>query len=324
MEIKTMLELYVSGFHLEYHLKIKSHFTIITGDSGIGKTQFFTCVTNALDELAGFKIVCKPSLSIQVLNLSDIVTFQLKDYENFDLILIDDLEQNVDNKERRQVRNRILNDLMISEIPYLVIITREANLNQGFNEDDILTLEEKNGICTFPIFYQDTNQVKSYYAEDCWVEDRKGGYQLIKHSLDIVNILSTDGKSKIIKKLRKYLQNRKIPFLLVYDRAGIGTEIMRIRTYIALLSLNEYVEYFAPLSIEELYILLSEEEELLLAWKRIQEKPLKQKETLENVLVKLLENYTNGYRKAEYPLWCSKLKEIELYPLWNKYLKKHN
>lgn len=317
-----MLELKVSGFQLEYWLNLKSHLTIITGDSGIGKTQFFTCVTNALDGLVGFDIVCNPSLSIQVLNLSDIITIQLADYQEFDILLIDDLEQSIDNKERRHIRNRILNELMSSTIPYLILITREANLNHGFNEDDILTLHEENQQCTFPVFYQDTNQVKPHYAEDCWVEDKKGGYQFIKNSLNISTILSTDGRSKIVKKLRKYLQKRRIPILLVYDRAGIGTKIMRIRTYITSLAMNEYVEYLAPLSIEELYILLSKEEELLCALRKIREEPPNQKETIENSLVKLLENFQKGYNKATYPNWCQELKEINLYPLWNKYFRK--
>lgn len=192
-----------------------------------------------------------------------------------------------------------------STIPYLILITREANLNHGFNEDDILTLHEENRQCTFPIFYQDTNKVKPHYAEDCWVEDKKGGYQFIKNSLNISTILSTDGKSKIVKKLRKYLQKRKTTILLVYDRAEIGTEIMRIRIYITSLAINEYVEYLAPLSIEE----------LLCALRKIREEPPNQKETIENSLVKLLENFQKGYDKATYPNWCQELKEIDLYPL---------
>lgn len=277
---------------------------------------------NVLDGLAGFEVISDPSLSIQVLNLSDIITIQVADYQNFDVLLIDDLEQSIDNKERRHIRNRILNDLMSSAIPYLVLITREANLSYGFNEDDILTLHEKDGKCTFPIFYQDTNQTKSHYAEDCWVEDKQGGYQFIKNSLNITTILSAGGKSKIVKKLRKYLQKRDIPILLIYDRSGIGTEIMRIRTYIALLAINEYVEYLAPLSIEEIYILLSEEEELLCALKNRKENLLRQNETIENFLVKILKGFQNGYEKATCPDWCNDLKEIDLYPLWNKYLKK--
>lgn len=113
------------------------------------------------------------------------------------------------------MRNRILNTLISSEIPYVVLITREANLAYGFHENDILTLQEENGRCTFPIFYQDTNQLKSHYAEDCWVEDKKGGYQLIKDSLNIATILSANGKSNFVKKLRKYLQKRDIPIWLI-------------------------------------------------------------------------------------------------------------
>lgn len=254
--------------------------------------------------------------------MSDIITFHFADYQNFDLLLIDDLEQSIDNKERRHTRNQILNDLISSKIPYLVLITREANLNQGFHEDGILTLREENGQGIFPVFYQDVNQAKSYYAEYCWVEDRKGGYNFIRDSLNIKHILSADGKSKIVKKLRKYLQKRDVPILLVYDRAGIGTEIMRIRTYITSLSIDEYVEYLAPLSIEELYILLSKDNNLIRELETIKKNPWLQNGTLEHSLENLLEHYLHGYKKAEYPSWCVNPEKIECYPLWNKYLKK--
>lgn len=224
--MKGTVSVVVKDSRNSYSFELKRNITVLSGDSGKGKTTLFEMVYdyNRYGKNSGTKIIC----NIEVIAVSGRDWRDVIENTKKSVIIIDE-----DNKF---VRSKEFAEVVKKSDCYFLLITRGYLEQLPISVDEIYEISgSKNK--KFKKIYKDVERMYDnpsikylpFKPEVLITEDSKSGYQFFIELTKNTNIecVSADGKSNIIKILDCYKDKN---VLVVADGAAFGAEIRDIVT----------------------------------------------------------------------------------------------
>lgn len=203
------MKLEVKSKRLSYEITIHGKYTIISGDSGTGKTTLFNMVTDHVLGNKAIKISCDKSV---IALANNFVGNELENYKEC-LIIID--EYNLLLKRHGAA------SLLKNSDNYFVIITRKKLDYLPVSIDNYYRFENKGKLnvarSIFPRFH-----VKKFRGIKCIVtEDSVSGAAFFREYFPDVAVLSAHSKSEMPNYLKKNFTTLN-GVLIVYDAAAFA------------------------------------------------------------------------------------------------------
>ena len=273
---------------INYDFELKRSITIISGDSGTGKTTLISYIQTYKDKgkLSGIKVICEKECVV----LTSRIWEEFRPVYHNCIIFIDEDCDFVTTKEFAQY--------VSNSDCYFVIIQRENLEMLAYSMNEIYDFVLKGKTNIFKPKYAKYIEDKTFCRRPDIIitEDSNAGYQFYS-CLPDVEVISAKGKSNIVK---QYLDNIGKQMVLVVDSAAFGSCIEEVVKY----SSNDCkVQMYAPESFEY-FILVSGIFKVSNIYDNIYEpyKYINYPEYLswERYFTKLLITLTKDYKGAEY------------------------
>ena len=243
--MKDRVSFNIKNNRINFKFQIERNVTIISGDSGTGKTKLFNMVRNY--ELYGKKdsgitLNCKKNC-ITLVDKED--WFGKLNLTKDSIVFIDEASEFLRTQEFAKAIQESDN--------YYVIITREALPQIPYSIDSIKEIIKNGATPELKKIYSNISlkDITKYKYDVLITEDSEAGYQLFEIVAGKVqaSCIPAGGKTKILNILKKQ-KNKRV--LVVADAAALGSEIHELIKY---KELHEgYVEFFLPESFEWLIL----------------------------------------------------------------------
>lgn len=239
--MKDRVSFNIKNNRINFKFQIERNVTIISGDSGTGKTKLFNMVRAY--ELYGKKdsgitLNCKKNC-ITLVDRED--WFGKLDSTVDSIVFIDEASEFLRTQEFARAIQKSDN--------YYVIITRESLPQIPYSIDAIKEIIKNGAVPELRKIYSNISlkDISKYKYEVLITEDSEAGYQLFEIVADKMkaDCISAGGKTKLLDILKKYSHKRVV---VVADAAALGSEIHELVKYKKLH--DEYVEFFLPESFE--------------------------------------------------------------------------
>lgn len=216
---------------LEYKFDLLGKYTIIKGDSGIGKTTFYDLVeslnmsTSPVQNLTGLRLVRVPR---------DMENFPFEDYEECILVLDEDclvLHSKAAMSKFKNSKN------------YFIIFTRKINLAfLPIGVDSVFKMKTSGKFHTLEKYYPRFHSDIKKLPEIIITEDIKSSYLFMKDFLSVYNnkdiiiepaygsniervLCKEASASKITKSVQYWIENGKTQILVCYDASAFASYI---------------------------------------------------------------------------------------------------
>lgn len=244
-----------------YDFEIKRKYTILSGDSATGKSEFIEGIKNHLERMEDnvnaelfSTLSCKLDIVVFDRSVYKKIGFEFISKGNL-LVLID--ERDIDFL----VRNCKLNCLSEYDNYYIIACRDHIKIScLPFSVDEIYeinTSDKKYPMSDksvfksklYPIYYSDVEYLK---PDIILTEDRKSGFEFFNYIYD-GKCVSSDGTSNVEKTLRDlYDKNNSMIFYVVVDGAAFGPYIRSLMEFIESSKCKAYI--FSPESFEWLIL----------------------------------------------------------------------
>lgn len=241
--MKGKIKISVKNKHITFNFTLERNITILTGDSGTGKTKLINMIRNysELGKSSGVALKCeKPCLVLSGRNWE---TNLESTHES--VVFVEESTAFLTSHEFARAIQKTDN--------YYVLVTRELLPQIPYSIESIKQIR-KNG--RKPIFEQiyhniSVRRISEFPYDVVIVEDSKSGFQFYRkatknHPLECI---SSNGKSGILKLLKQYQKRR---MLVIADAAALGSEIREL-LYFKSVS-GSSIDFFLPESFEWLIL----------------------------------------------------------------------
>lgn len=241
--MKGKIKITIKNKHITFQIVLDRNITILTGDSGTGKTKLINMVRSyaELGKSSGVTLNCeKPCIVLAGRNW---------DYE---------LGQTHDSVIFVEESTFFLNTYDFAKAiqgtdNYYVLVTREPLPQIPYSIDSVKFISKHGKNPKIVKMYENLSvkKIAGFPYDAVIVEDGKSGYQFFKratvnHTLECV---SANGKSGIIKLLQ---DSKKHRILVIADAAALGSEIRSLLYYQS--STEKQIDFFLPESFEWLIL----------------------------------------------------------------------
>lgn len=248
--MKGTVSVVVKDSRNSYSFELKRNITVLSGDSGKGKTTLFEMVYdyNQYGKNSGTKIICNVDvIAVSGRDWRDVIENTKKS-----VIIIDEDNEFVRSKEFAEVVKK-------SDC-YFLLITRGYLEQLPISVDEIYEISgSKNK--KFKKIYKDVDRMYDnpsikylpFKPEVLITEDSKSGYQFFNELTKDTNIecVSADGKSNIIKILDGYKDKN---VLVVADGAAFGANQNSDWYLPVIFLLNIDIQSFHTCTTEQMFV----------------------------------------------------------------------
>lgn len=236
-----------------YEFELERNITIITGNSGKGKSVLVQMVRDSRDPSIGIKIdCCKPCKAINDDNIE-----KLNEIEDT-IIFIDEFDTNITSKKFAEYVKKSSN--------YFVIVTRENLYQLPYSIKSIYTINNRNKYSKTTKTYNELvplyeNHISKILddASLIIVEDSGAGYSCFSKIFGENKCETANGNSSVFKTISKFSKIHK-NIVIIVDGAAFGA-YMDACYYRVLYSLN--LTICAPESFEHLLLSTGKYDELV-------------------------------------------------------------
>ena len=241
--MKGKISFYIKNRQIAFKFDLERNITIITGDSGTGKTKLVNMVKNYSREgkASGITLKCdKPCIVL--------------DDNNWDIILertnnsIVFVEESTNFLNKHDFARAILNT-----DNYYVFVTREPLPEIPYSIDAIKKIIKNDRRPKIEKLYNKVSvkDISSFPYDLIIVEDSKSGFQFFTKASGKwnVNCETSKGKSNILPMLNRCEESK---ILVVADAAALGSEIQELMRFKSLS--KKKIDFFLPESFEWLIL----------------------------------------------------------------------
>ena len=212
----------VKNKHISFRLRLERNITILTGDSGTGKTKLINMVRNysELGKSSGVTLSCKKKC----------IVLEGRNWEH-------DL-QNTRNsiifieESTPFLSSRDFAALIQGTDNYYVFVTREPLPQIPYSIDSIKRIVKNGDKPIFENIYSSISikDIEKSPYDMIITEDSRSGFQLFHKFADKIGILcvSANGKSNLLPTIHSH---RKKNLLVIADAAALGSEIRDLAQY---------------------------------------------------------------------------------------------
>lgn len=299
--MKGSIKVSVKNRHISFKLLLERNITIITGDSGTGKTKLINMIRDyaAEGKSSGVTLTCeKPCL---VLEGSSNWETQLKEITG-SVVFIEESTKFLPTHEFATAIQKTDN--------YYVLVTREPLPQIPYSIDSVKKIVKNGKNPKIESLYKNvgTKTITKNPYELIIVEDAKTGYQFFSKVGEQwkISCISANGKSNLLNELNKQKAHR---ILVIADAAALGSEIRELSQFIK--TCDASIDLFLPECFEWLIL----KSHIFATHTNIQEilsNPIDYIESKENFsweryFTRLLVNESKNMAKLKYPANKSKL-----------------
>lgn len=241
--MKGKLSFSIQNRHITFKFELERNITVITGDSGTGKTKLINMVRmySELGKTSGITLRCsKPCIVLSGINWETVL-----ENTHESIVFVEESTSFLSSKAFASAIQSTDN--------YYVLVTREPLPQIPYSIDaikQIIKNERKpkiskifNGISV--------KTISDFPYEEVIVEDSKAGYQFYYKASEKKGVIcqSARGKSNLLSDLNNSKANR---ILLIADAAALGSEIKELMKFKQLS--NKTIDFFLPESFEWLVL----------------------------------------------------------------------
>lgn len=200
-----------------YHIDLERHFTILKGDSGIGKSSMLELV----NQYGASIVKTSDNLLFSIMTDINIFVVGVEKVQNT-IFAFDDISILRYNKLYDVYRRYI-----VPNNNWLFVISRETNMELPggsarlpFSTNSILTLTDD--YCTEPYKYSRSTMVDNSVPDLVITEDSKAGFQFYKELFKGYEVVSSYGKSSILSAIQEYSNKGYKNIYVIFDTASFG------------------------------------------------------------------------------------------------------
>lgn len=215
------VKLKVKSRKIEYEIEVFRKYTIISGNSGTGKTTLVQYVNQYMDGISRFNAVqlqCELNVAANEVPFRSMDAFENFIRENNGIIILDELS----------LGSLRITPLDVARIlkaydRYFILITREFGLFKGIPvaADDMMKIHNSGKYNVLEPLYPKNLPTEENISIDCIItEDKKSGALFMKHYFPQIEVVSAEGKDTLGKYVYK-MKNKGNLFLL-YDSLSAG------------------------------------------------------------------------------------------------------
>ena len=298
--MKGKVSLTVKNRHITFKLDLERNITIITGDSGTGKTKLINMVRMFSWEGKASGVTLKCDYPCIVLEGNRWETILESTHKS--IVFVEESTSFLTSHEFAKAIQNTDN--------YYVFVTRESLSQIPYSVDSIKQIVKNESKPKIERIYKkiSVKNIAEFPYESVIVEDSKAGFIFFTKATEKWNIscISAGGKSNMLTALKK---SRSKKILLIADAAALGSEIKEIINYKNIGEKN--IDLFLPESFEWL-ILKSDIFNSDPSVKEILQNPVDHIESAEFIswerfFTYLLSEITKDKPKLKYPKDKSKL-----------------
>lgn len=241
--MRGKIKIYVKNRHITFSFTLERNVTVITGDSGTGKTKLINMVRDysELGKSSGVTLRCDKTC----------IVLEGRNWEQ----VLDDTHNSVVFVEEstRFLTSQAFAQAMKKSDNYYVLVTREPLPQIPYSIDCIKQIIKNNSKPKLDSIYKNIGikDISEFPYDIVITEDSKSGFQLFTKATEKhkVRCISSNGKSGILPLLNKY-SNKNI--LVIADAAALGSEIRELVRFKEI-SGNK-IDFFLPESFEWLVL----------------------------------------------------------------------
>lgn len=241
--MRGKIKIYVKNRHITFSFTLERNVTVITGDSGTGKTKLINMVRDysELGRSSGVNLRCDK-------------TYIVLEGRNWEQILADTHNSVVFVEEStRFLTSHAFAQAMKKSDNYYVLVTRELLPQIPYSIDCIKQIIKNNSKPKLDSIYKNirVKKISSFPYDIVITEDSKSGFQLFTKAAEKhkAKCISAGGKSGILPLLNKYTDKK---ILVIADAAALGSEIRELVRFREIS--NNKIDFFLPESFEWLIL----------------------------------------------------------------------
>lgn len=241
--MRGKIKIYVKNKHITFSFTLERNVTVITGDSGTGKTKLINMVRNysELGKSSGVTLRC------------DKICIVLEG-RNWEQVLADTHNSVVFVEEStRFLTSQAFAQAMKKSDNYYVLVTREPLPQIPYSIDCIKQIIKNNSKPKLDSIYKNirVKEISGFPYDIVITEDSKSGFQLFTKATEKhkIKCISAGGKSGILPLLNKYTDKK---ILVIADAAALGSEIRELVRFREIS--NNKIDFFLPESFEWLIL----------------------------------------------------------------------
>lgn len=241
--MKGKMRIYVKNRHITFSFTLERNVTVITGDSGTGKTKLINMVRDysELGKSSGVTLRCdKTCIVLEGRNWEQI----LADTHN-SVVFIEESTHFLTSQTFAQAMKKSDN--------YYVLVTREPLPQIPYSIDCIKQIIKNNSKPKLDSIYKNirVKEISDFPYDIVITEDSKSGFQLFTKATEKhkIKCISAGGKSGILSLLNKYTDKK---ILVIADAAALGSEIRELVRFREIS--NNKIDFFLPESFEWLIL----------------------------------------------------------------------
>lgn len=242
--MKGKINISVKDRFISFNFTLERNVTILTGDSGTGKSTLINMVKNFSKSGKSSGVTLKCDKSCIVLEDSKYWETELEDTHESVVFVEESTPFLTSYDFARMIKN---------SDNYYVLITREPLPQIPYSIDSIKQIRKNGKKSTFESVYKNISvkDISDFPYELVIIEDSKTGFQFYTKASEGTDTecISSNGKSGIVELLKKN-KNKKI--LIIADSAALGSEIREL-VYFKEKSQNK-TDFFLPESFEWLIL----------------------------------------------------------------------
>ncbi len=241
--MKGKIKITIKNKHITFQIVLERNITILTGDSGTGKTKLINMVRSfaELGKSSGVTLNCeKPCIVLAGRNWD----YELGQTHN-SVVFVEESTSFLNTYDFAKAIQDSDN--------YYVLVTREPLPQIPYSIDSVKFISKHGKNPKIAKMYENltVKEIAGFPYDAVIVEDGKSGYQFFKratanHTLECA---SANGKSGIIKLLQ---DSKKHKILVIADAAALGSEIRSLLYYQS--STEKQIDFFLPESFEWLIL----------------------------------------------------------------------
>ena len=242
--MRGKIKIYVKNNQITFSFTLERNVTVITGDSGTGKTKLINMVRNysELGKSSGVTLRCNKTC----------IVLEGRSWEQ---VLADTHNSVVFVEESTPLflTSQAFAQAMKKSDNYYVLVTREPLPQIPYSIDCIKQIIKNNSRPKIDSIYKNirVKEISGFPYDIVITEDSKSGFQLFTKATEKhkVKCISAGGKSGILPLLNQYTDKK---ILVIADSAALGSEIRELVRFREIS--NNKIDFFLPESFEWLIL----------------------------------------------------------------------
>lgn len=242
-QIRGKIKIYVKNRHITFSFALERNVTVITGDSGTGKTKLINMVRDysELGKSSGVTLRCDKTCIV----LEGRSWEQVLDDTHDSVVFVEEITRFLTSQAFAQAMKESNN--------YYVLVTREPLPQIPYSIDCIKQIIKNKSKPKLDSIYKNIaiKDISGFTYDIVITEDSKSGFQLFTKATEKhkAKCISASGKSGILPLLNKYTYKK---ILVIADAAALGPEIRELVRFKEISS--NKIDFFLPESFEWLIL----------------------------------------------------------------------